>query len=154
MNKLIKRIILGILSITILAAAFISFLYIESLPTSRSNAEDVINTYLPSPQNVRNYQGGSSLLFQEGCLYIKGRSITDKGSTESVYSTIIDQLRKDGWQVTNRATPNGGQSAGISKQYINIFQPDIYGMLEAPDDSTSAEYIELSIFLNSERCSN
>ncbi|MCX6804887.1 MAG: hypothetical protein NT111_02645 [Patescibacteria group bacterium] len=154
MNKLIKRIILGILSITILAAAFISFLYIESLPTSISNAEDVINTYLPSPQNVRSYQGGSSLLFQEGCLDIKGRSITDKGSTESVYSTIIDQLRKDGWQVTNEATPNGGQRANISKQYINIFQPDIYGMLEAPDDSTSAEYIELSIVLNSERCSN
>ena len=46
MNKLIKRIILGILSIAILAAAFMSFLYIESLPTSTSNAEDVINTYL------------------------------------------------------------------------------------------------------------
>ena len=154
MNKLIKRIILGILSITILAAAFISFLYIESLPTSTSNAEDVINTYLPSPQNVRISYGGVYLLFQEGCRRIEGRSITDKGSTESVYSTIIDQLRKDGWQVTNRATPNGGQSAGISKQYINIFQPDIYGTLEAPDDSGGATYIELSIVLNLERCSS
>jgi hypothetical protein len=147
-----KKIMVGVFVFVFVAAGFFIFTYLNSMPTSLADGEKTINNYLPYPHSISQYLDTGDFN-REGCDTIEATYTADPRSVFDVKKSIIKRLRSDGWQLDKEIERTDDTAYyGLSRHYVNIFKPDIYGLLSVPTDDTNQAYVRMVINLNTKRC--